>query len=56
MTCFTVTTLLEDERHHTLRDAIIRLCIQMRPVDGPPAVVYTDPTQGFKALTEGQLY
>ena len=36
---FTATTLLEDERHHTPRDAIIRLCIQMRLLDGPPAVV-----------------
>ena len=49
---FTATALLEDERHHTLRDAIIRLCIQMRPLDGPPAVVRTDPAPGFKALTE----
>ena len=49
---FTATALLEDERHHTLRDAIIRLCIQMCPLDGPPAVVRTDPAPGFKALTE----
>ena len=54
VTSFTPTTLLEDERHHTLRDAIIRLCIQMRPLDGPPAVVRTDPAPGFKALTEDQ--
>ena len=54
VTSFTATTLLEDERHHTLRDAIIRLCIQMRPLDGPPAVVRTDPAPGFKALTEDQ--
>ena len=51
---FTATTMLEDERHHTLRDAIIRLCIQMRPLDGPPAVVRTDPAPGFKAITEDQ--
>ena len=54
VTSFTATTLLEDEQHHTLRDAIIRLCIQMRPLDGPPAVVRTDPAPGFKALTEDQ--
>ena len=45
VTSFTVTTLLEDERHHALGDAIIRLCTQLSPVDGPPA---------FKALTEDQ--
>ena len=54
VTSFTATTLLKDERHHTLRDAIIRLCIQMGPLDGPPAVVRTDPAPGFKALTEDQ--
>lgn len=51
-TSFTATTLLGDERHHTLPDAIIPLCIQMRPLDGPPAEVCTDPAPGFKALTE----
>ena len=51
---FTATTLLEDERHHTLRDAIIRLCIQMHPLDGPPVVVRTNPAPGFKTLTEDQ--
>ena len=39
----------------TLRDAIIRLCVQMRPLDGPPVVVCTDPAPGFKALTDDQL-
>ena len=55
VTSFTATTLIEDERHTTLRDAIIRLCVQMRPLDGPPAVVRTDPAPGFKALTDDQL-
>ena len=55
MTSFTATTLIEDERHTTLRDAIIRLCVQMRPLDGPPAVIHTDPAPGFKALTDDQL-
>ena len=54
VTSFTATTLSEDEQHHTLRDAIIRLCIQMCPLDGPTAVVRTDPAPRFKALTEDQ--
>ena len=52
---FTATTLLEDERHSTLRDALIRLCVQIRPLDGPSAVIRTDPASGFKALTEDLL-
>ena len=55
VTSLTATTLLEDERHHTLRDALIRLCIQMRPPDGPPAVIRTDPAPGFKALSDDPL-
>jgi len=43
VTSFTATTLLEDERHNTLRDALIRLCVQMRPLDRPSAVIRTDP-------------
>ena len=37
VTSYTSSLLLEDERHQTLRDAIIQLCIQMRPMDGPPS-------------------
>ena len=55
VTSFTATTLLEDERHNTLRDALIRLCVQMRPLDGPSVVIRTDPASGFKALTDDLL-
>ena len=41
-------------RHHALRDAIIRLCAQLSPLDGPPAVVRTDLASGFKAQAEDQ--
>lgn len=44
---YTSTLILEDKRHHTLRDALIRLCIQLRPLDGPPAIIRTDPAPGF---------
>ena len=55
VTSFTSTTLLDDERHQSLRDALIRLCIELRPLDGPPAVIRTDPAPGFKALTNDEL-
>ena len=54
-TSYTSTLLLENERHLTLRDALLQLCIPMRPMDGPPAVIRTDPAPGFKALTEDKL-
>ncbi|KAK3711514.1 hypothetical protein QZH41_016432 [Actinostola sp. cb2023] len=35
--------LLSDVCNDTLRDALIHLCLEMRPLDGPPAVIRTDP-------------
>ena len=55
VTSFTATTLLPDERHESLRDGLIRLCVPMRPLDGPTAVIRTDPAPGFKALAEDEL-
>ncbi len=55
VTSFTATSILENECRDTLRDALICLCIHLRPLDGPLAVVRTDPAPGFKALTEDQL-
>ena len=54
VTSHTSTVVLEDERHHTLRDALIRLSIQLRPLDGPPAIIRTEPAPGFKALINDQ--
>lgn len=50
VTSYTSTLLLQDERHHTLRDALIQLCIQVRPMDGPSAMIHIDPAPGFKVL------
>ena len=35
--------------------AFVRLCIELRPLDGPPAVIRTDPSPGFKALVDDPL-
>ena len=55
VTSFTSTLLLSDERHETLRDALVQLCIHLRPMDGPMAVIRTDPAPGFKALVKDEL-
>ena len=49
---FTVSLLLGDEGHASLRNGLIQLCIQMRPLDGPYALIRTDPGPGFKALVD----
>ena len=50
VTSYTVSTLLPNERQDTLRDALIRLCINMRPLDGSLAVIRTYPAPCFMAL------
>ena len=51
---YTATCLIPDERRDTLRDALIRLCVELHPLDGPPAVVRTDPAPGFTSLQHDQ--
>ena len=55
MTSYTSGVSLEDERHEKLRDAIVKLCLELRPMDGLPAVIRTDPAPGFKALVDDPL-
>jgi hypothetical protein len=54
VTSYTAACLIDSERRDSLREALIRLCIELRPMDGPVAVVRTDPP-GFVALTEDDL-
>ena len=42
--------LINSEKHEDLRTAIILLTTDMIPLDGPLAVIRTDPAPGFKAL------
>jgi len=55
VTSFTVAALVDNERHVTLRDALIQLCLPLRPMDGPPAMIRTYPAPGFKALVDDPL-
>ena len=55
VTSFTAACLIENERCDALRTALIQLCIELRPLDGPTAVVRTDPAPGFIALVNDDL-
>ena len=50
VTSYTTTRLIENEQHDTIRDSLISMCIELRPLDGPLAVIRTDPAPGFVAL------
>lgn len=47
--------MLESERTQELRDAIIQLLAEVHPLDGPFAIIRTDPAPGFKALVNDEL-
>ena len=55
VTSYTLAMLIDNEHRDTLRDALIRLCIDMRHLDGPPAVIRTDPAPGFRSLLNDEL-
>ena len=55
VTSYFSSVSLEDERHQTLCNAIGKLYLELRPMDGPTAVIRTDPAHGFKALVDDPL-
>ena len=55
VTSYTIASLVTDETHHSLRDALVSLCIELRPVGGPPAVIRTDPAPGFVTLQDDSV-
>ena len=55
VTSFTSTRIIQDERHETLRDNLICLCVELRPLDGPLAVIRTDNAPCFKALRDDAI-
>ena len=55
VTSYTGACMVESEQHSALREALIQMCIPLRPLDGPFAVVRTDPAPGFMALVKDEL-
>ena len=55
VTSFTSTTILPNEQHQSLREGLIVSTLNLRPMDGPFAVIRTDPAPGFQALQKDDL-
>ena len=55
VTSFTWTTLLNDEKHISLREGLLAACLNLNPLDGPPAIIRTDSAPGFRALCNDPL-
>ena len=52
MTSYTQAMLIDGEDHAALRNALLQLCLALRPLEGPPASVRVDSTPGFQALLD----
>ena len=55
VTSFTVCRLIDNEQADTLRSVLMCLCTELRPMDGPRAVIRVDPAPGFIALKDDEL-
>ena len=55
VTSYTVACLVESEHKDCLLNALVRLCIDLRPLDGPRTVIRTDNAPGFRSLVSNEL-
>ena len=49
---YSVSRIIENEQHNTLQSALACMCLELRSLDGPMAVIRVNPAPGFVALTE----
>ena len=52
---YTSACLVDSEQGQSLRVGLIQLCVPLRPLDGPPAVIRVDPAPGFNTLRKDAL-
>ena len=52
---YTQAIIVPDEKHDSLRDALLQLVGVLKPVSGPPSVVRVDPAPGFQALKNDKV-
>ena len=50
-TSYTAACLLDDERRESIYAGLLWLCLELRPLAGPPAVIRVDPAPGFSSLS-----
>jgi hypothetical protein len=55
VTSYTAACIVANEQRITVRNALIQLAIELRPLDGPHAVIRTDPAPGFVGLVEDDI-
>ena len=55
VTSLTLACIIDSEDHLELRNGLIRLCVGLIPLDGPSAIIRTDPAPGFQKLVQDSI-
>ena len=55
VTLFTCATIIHDETSESIRNALLCILIEFRPMDGPMATVRTDNAPGFRSISTDPL-
>ena len=55
VTSYIQAIVVQDEKHDSLRSAIILLVSPLQPASGPTSVVRVDPAPGFRALRDDEI-
>ena len=50
-----IATVIDNERHETLREGLLQLLMTVRPIDGPPLTIRVDAATGFQALVNDKI-
>jgi len=54
VTSYTWSLIISNEQADSLREGILKLCIPIRPTDGPSSVIRVDPAPGFVSLKDNE--
>jgi len=54
-TSFTAACLLDSGRRESIRSGLLRLCLELCPLSGPPSVIRVDPAPGFASLGDNEI-
>jgi hypothetical protein len=55
VTSYTLTCIISDERHATLKSALFQMICLLKPLDGPKCTVRCDAAPGFQALQRDEF-
>ena len=52
---YTTACFIDDEKHESLRNGLVRLLMPLKPIGGPSCIVRVDPAPGFRSLHDDEI-